>query len=63
MELLGRGIEGGIRFVRIFFFILSRAVNSRGLAAFRDGFRKGLGLNFFFFAVAVDWAEKGERIW
>lgn len=30
-----------------FFFILSRAVNSRGLAAFRDGFRKGLGLNFF----------------
>lgn len=29
------------------FFILSRAVNSRGLAAFRDGFRKGLGLNFF----------------
>lgn len=62
MELLGRGIEGGIRFVRIFFFILSRAVNSRGLAAFRDGFRKGLGLNFFFCSCGR-LGGKGERIW
>lgn len=58
-------LEGRVRFVRwIFFFffsILSGMVNSRrGLAAaFRDGFRKGLRLNFF----AVDWAGKeGEWI-
>lgn len=44
-----------------FFSILSGMVNSPGeglAAAFRDGFRKGLRLNFF--AVVVDW--KGEWI-
>lgn len=56
----GEGVEGGVRFVRIFFIILSRAVNSRGLAAFRDGFRKGLGLNFFFLQLRSIGRKRGK---
>lgn len=47
--------------MRIFFIILSRVVNSRGLAAFRDGFRKGLRLNFFFFCNCGRLGGKGGK--
>lgn len=58
--VVGEGDWGRDSICADFFFILSRAVNSRGLAAFRDGFRKGLGLNFFFLQLRSIGRKRGK---